>query len=165
MTANEQLRICGSDVQAAFLQSDTIDREVYIQPPVESKKPGVIWKLLKPAYGLRDASRKWFESFTKTLKELGMRQCLRDACLFYYRKDNKMCGLLLFHVDDILSSGDESFNNDIISPLRKKYNFGTVNEKDFFFTGLHIYQNENHEIFLDQNQYIENMNVFKYSNL
>ena len=37
LTANEKWKICGSDVRAAFLQSDAIDREVYVQPPPQKK--------------------------------------------------------------------------------------------------------------------------------
>ena len=93
-----------------------------------------------------------------------MTQCLRDACLFYYVKNGTLSGLLLFHVDDVLSSGNDTFNEDIIRALRQKYNFRTVNDKDFIFTGLHISQNEDFEIFLDQDEYINQMELFHYPN-
>ena len=79
VTANEKGPVTGSDIQAAFLQSDSLDREVFVKHPPENKKEGYVWKLLKPAYGLRDASSKWFGSFIQTLKEFGMQQNKRDS--------------------------------------------------------------------------------------
>ena len=108
----------GSDVRSAFLQSDIIDRDVFIKPPPQRKKDGIIWKLRKPSYGLKDASKKWFETTRKTLLELGMMQCLRDCCLFYYHKNGSLSGILVFHVDDFLSSGNEDFQKDIILLLK-----------------------------------------------
>ena len=72
-------------------------------------EPIKIWKLKKPSYGLKDASKRWFDSTTKTLLGLGMKQCMRDCCVFYYHKNGELSGLLVFHVDDFLSSGDEDF--------------------------------------------------------
>ena len=46
------------DIRAAFLQAKTLDREVFVRPPKDIEKEGVIWKLLKPLYGIDDASRK-----------------------------------------------------------------------------------------------------------
>ena len=37
-----------SDVTSAFLQSDKLDREVYVVPPSDMRKLGVVWKLYKP---------------------------------------------------------------------------------------------------------------------
>ena len=62
IASNEKWHIEMSDVQAAFLQADRIKRNVFIQPPEERKKPNMVWRLLKPSYGLRDASRQWFFS-------------------------------------------------------------------------------------------------------
>ena len=44
------------DVKTAFLQSDIIDREMYVRPPKEFDE-GKIWRLNKCVYGLNDATR------------------------------------------------------------------------------------------------------------
>ena len=38
ISANEKWEVEGSDVQAAFLQSDVLNREVFIEPPKKEKK-------------------------------------------------------------------------------------------------------------------------------
>ena len=62
IAANEQFDICSMDITGAFLQADKIDREVFVRPPVDirKEKPAVLWKLIKPLYGLDDSSRKFY---------------------------------------------------------------------------------------------------------
>ena len=51
------------DIKTAFLQGETINRNVYIIPPTEAKcKSNHIWKLNKCVYGLSDAPLKWLFS-------------------------------------------------------------------------------------------------------
>ena len=60
-----------------------------------------------------------------------MKQSMGDNCLFYYRKENKLEGLLIIHVDDYLSAGTEIFQKDIILKLRQKYKFRKILKKQF----------------------------------
>ena len=48
------------DIKAAFLQAENLDREIHLKPPKDIQKEGVLWKLLKPLYGLDDASQKFW---------------------------------------------------------------------------------------------------------
>ena len=109
VAANEKWTIEGSDVRAAFFQADKMERDIFIEPPPERKKPGFIWKLLKLCYGLKDASRQWFNSLSKYLTYLGTKRSRTDSCLFYFHEKCKLKGLLLVHVDDILSCGNQMF--------------------------------------------------------
>ena len=65
-----------------------------------------------------------------------------------------MEGFLMFHVDDVLSAGSEKFGK-ILEKLRTKYKFGRIERKSFVFTGLNIHQDDNMEITVDQNDFIE----------
>ena len=62
-----------SDVKNAFLQGQAIKRELFLQPPPDKKKPGIIWKIKKCVYGLDDAGRQWFLKVESDLKNLGWR--------------------------------------------------------------------------------------------
>ena len=72
ISANECWNIEASDVRSAFLQSDVIDRNIFVKPPPERQREGYIWRLLKPVCGLNDAFRKWFQSTFAYLLSLGM---------------------------------------------------------------------------------------------
>ena len=56
VAANENFKLASVDIRAAFLQSKTLDRDIFMLPPPDIRKPGVIWRLKKPLYGLDDAS-------------------------------------------------------------------------------------------------------------
>ena len=58
--ANEGFDLMSIDIREAFLQAKGLDREVYLEPPKDVEKEGIIWRLKKPLYGLNDASRKFW---------------------------------------------------------------------------------------------------------
>ena len=37
-------KICSHDITSAFLQSASIEREVFVKAPLERRIPGVVWK-------------------------------------------------------------------------------------------------------------------------
>ena len=162
IAANEGWQVECSDVSSAFLQSDNIDRDIFIQPPIERSKPGIVWKLVKPCYGLDDASRKWFISLKTTLINLGMTQSKRESCLFFYHKAGKFEGFVVFHVDDVLSAGSDDFKDSVMKPLREKYNFGKVERDSFVYTGLNIKQDEDMNITVDQTDFVEKLTANEY---
>ena len=59
VAANNGFRLASLDICAAFLQSKSLDRDVFVKPPEDIKKPGTVWRLKKPLYGLDDVSRKF----------------------------------------------------------------------------------------------------------
>ena len=71
VVARQKFKGKSQDIGSAFLQSVPINREVFIKPPKERRIPGVIWKLNKTVYGLFDASRGFYENFSKSLVGLG----------------------------------------------------------------------------------------------
>ena len=93
-----------------------------------------------------------------------MKESMTDSCLFYYHKNDKLQGLLLLHVDDMLSCGSSLFEKDIMINLRKKYTFGKISTNNFEYTGIFIFQNDKKEIFLNQNAFSKNMPLFSYTN-
>ena len=71
VAANEDFKLASVDIRAAFLQSRTLDRDVFMFPPSDIRKPGVIWKHKKPLYGLDDTSRKFWLQAKEVLKTIG----------------------------------------------------------------------------------------------
>ena len=90
ITANEGLVIETIDIKAAFLQSCTINRNVYILPLPEERQDGIIWKLEKTVYGLDDASREWYFSVKDLLLKNDCKRSSFDKALFrwYNKKDS-----------------------------------------------------------------------------
>ena len=145
-----------TDIKSAFLQGDTIERDVFVKPPREAKlEKGHLWKLEKCLYGLRDASRKWYCRIKTALLKLGFEISKLDPAVFYYRNKNKeIIGLVGVHVDDFLHCGTESFNKYVILPLMDEFKVGKNEKFSFMYTGFKITQDST-GILLDQTEYVQ----------
>ena len=73
IAANSDFKLASVDIRAAFLQSRTLDRDVFMLPPTDIQKPGIVLKLKKPLYGLDDASRKFWLRVKEVLKTIGLK--------------------------------------------------------------------------------------------
>lgn len=74
------------DIEGAFLQGDSLRRKnvkIYAilgRDQFEGIPEGALLELCKCVYGLMDAPRKWWETISKALSELGMKQSELDPC-------------------------------------------------------------------------------------
>ncbi|KAL0283795.1 UNVERIFIED_CONTAM: Retrovirus-related Pol polyprotein from transposon RE1 [Sesamum angustifolium] len=92
------------DINNAFLHGH-LDEEVYMTPPEGYLvQPGMVCRLHKSLYGLKQASRQWNHEFTQTLGDFGFRQSAHDHCPFIKSTSTGFLGLLVY-VDDILIMG------------------------------------------------------------
>jgi hypothetical protein len=93
------------DVNNAFLHGD-LQEDVYMVVPegVTSPKPNQVCKLLKSLYGLKQASRKWYEKLTSLLIQEGYKQSSSDYSLFTLQTNADFTALLVY-VDDIILAG------------------------------------------------------------
>ncbi|KAL2243577.1 UNVERIFIED_CONTAM: Retrovirus-related Pol polyprotein from transposon RE1, partial [Sesamum indicum] len=90
-----------SDVNNAFLHGN-LNEVIYMLPPKGYKIPeGMVCKLKKSLYGLKQASRQWNEEFTTKIKALGFVQSKYDYCLFTKGTGIHFIALLVY-VDDVL---------------------------------------------------------------
>ena len=156
LAAKENLQIKNMDVKSAFLQGTPLDREVYMEPPTEFKKTGLVWKLNKTVYGLYDASRSWYFAVKEQLKSFGMRSLSGDDAFFSMIKDGELFGMTVLHVDDFLVAGKPEFLKLLTSKLKKRFTFGRTELTKFKFTGLNVEQKED-GIYVDQIDYIQNI--------
>ena len=147
-----------TDIKSAFLQGQNLDREVFVEPPLEAKAPGMVWQMLKPLYGLRDAPRRWYLSVAQFLTAVGFEQCKLDPSVFMMSdaESSTLIGLVCVHVDDFLHSGTEYFKVHIIPAIREKFTAGTVESMAFLYIGLELDQTAD-SVTLSQNEYIQKL--------
>ena len=153
IVANKGWQIKSGDVKNAYLQGENLEREVYMEPPKEMKKNNVIWKLRKAVYGMNDAGRKWYFKVGDTLSDLGCEKSKLDHCLFFYRIDGVLCGLLLVWVDDIFYAGTTEYEEKVINKFAKSFLIGKASSDAFTYIGLNI-ETTKEGIEIDQGDYI-----------
>ena len=160
LSANFNFKIVSMDIRAAFLQAKTLDREVFVRPPKDQEKEGVIWKLLKPLYGLDDASRKFYLKVKETLKKLKLKTLPGDDAVYYEHKNGKLMGIILSHVDDFTIAGTREFVNRIVSGIKRKFTVSKVEEDNFRFTGLDV-KTKDGNIEISMEDYAESIKEIK----
>ena len=156
--AQEGWDIISLDVQSAFLQSHTWDKDIYVRPPPDAPVPqGVVWKLKRSLYGLRSAPAAWWLTFSKTLKEHGFKQCANDQAIFVLPDcDGNVCGVMALHVDDLLATGN-SFFESTLQEVRSVIRFGKEVRNSFVHTGIRFTRLQDGSIRIDQREFIEGL--------
>ena len=129
VVVQEKWDLCSLDIGNAFLRGITFEdlaketgqaiREVCLDPPRDvwpilhelgAFKNGNVFthilKLLKGAYGLKDAPRLWKKKLDRILKDLKGVQSILDGCIWYWHdKDGSLAMILSTHVDDLKGGG------------------------------------------------------------
>ena len=142
------------DIRAAFLQGERLERDLYIVPPAEAKEGNNLWKLLKPIYGLNDASRKFYLKLVEKIIQLGCKRSKYDYAVFYFHRNSLLEGVIGGHVDDLTYAGTDFFFKNVIDPLKREFRFGACSVETFKYVGWRI-SHSNNKIFVDQNEYID----------
>ena len=73
------------DIKTAFLQGETYDdnRNLIVQLPPEAGHPWyMVARMKKPAYGLNDAPRRWFNIIDQSLRSYGCVPTRGDRCTY-----------------------------------------------------------------------------------
>ena len=140
------------DMTSAFLQGNKIDRDVYIKPPREAKREGMLWKLKRCLYGLVDAPRSWYTRVTEEMIRLGGVVSIYDKCLFMWHENNKLIGVLITHVDDFQYCGSEEWKMTVVEELKNTFDVSREEKQDFKFIGVEIQQKPT-GVYVNQNDY------------
>ena len=129
------------DITSAFLQADVIKRDVFVKPPADIRRKGIIWKLKKPLYGLGDSARNWYMTLRDKLVETGCYLSKLDQSVFrFYDDRNCLAGILVSHVDDLLYAGNTKFHREIMKQVLSCFKISRMHTRDFTYLGWSIEQ-------------------------
>nr|GEW03843.1 ribonuclease H-like domain-containing protein [Tanacetum cinerariifolium] len=141
------------DVKNVFLHGH-LSETVYMHQPlgfVDPNKPGYVCHLQRSLYGLKQASRAWFQRFASYATRVGFKQSKTDSSLFVFHRGSDIAYLLL-HVDDIiLTTSSSAFLQRIIASLHSEFammDLGSLN----YFLGKHRLESG---LFLSQSKFAE----------
>ncbi|KAL6348342.1 hypothetical protein AAG906_005643 [Vitis piasezkii] len=140
------------DVHNAFLHGN-LQEEVYMTPPPGLRRQGenLVCRLRKSIYGLKQASRNWFSTFTATVKSAGYIQSKADYSLFTKSQGNKFTAILIY-VDDILLTGNDLHEIKMLKThLLKRFFIKDLGELKYFL-GIEFSRSKK-GIFMSQRKY------------
>ncbi|KAI3737799.1 hypothetical protein L2E82_27811 [Cichorium intybus] len=141
--AHKNFDVYQMDVKCAFLNGDLEETVFVEQPPgFESKThPNYCYVLDKAVYGLKQASRAWYETLTKFLKESNFKQGSIDPTLFRKKVGSHLM-LVQIYVDDIIfGSTDPNLSKDFEELMKSKFQMSMMGKINFFL-GLQIKQSK-----------------------
>ena len=130
------LPIFHADVPQAFLRSE-MDTEVFLRLPKgvnivdvndasKSTSNGLVLRLWKSLYGLKQSPQLWNQELDKFFNKIGFKRADAEACLYYrYDPTSGKFALVLSEVDDLVVSGNDSeyiahFRNCLIKSFASK---------------------------------------------
>ncbi|GJS59599.1 putative ribonuclease H-like domain-containing protein [Tanacetum coccineum] len=145
--------------------NDRSNQEVYVcQPPgfEDPQFPDKVYKVEKALYGLHQAPRAWYETFSTYLIENGFRRDTIDKTLFI-KKDKGDILLVQVYVDDIIfGSTKKSLCDEFEGLMHKRFQMSSMGEFTFFL-GLQVQHNKD-GIFISQDKYVaEVLKKFDFS--
>ncbi|KAD4177991.1 hypothetical protein E3N88_26582 [Mikania micrantha] len=141
------------DVNNAFLHGD-LHEDVYMKIPQGFGKhdDNRVCKLKKSLYGLKQASRNWYQKFTNSLLEIGFKQARPDPSLFLFKKTNVFISALIYVDDVIMVGNDLNKIQEFKSFLDQKFSIKDLGPLKFFL-GIEVART-NKGLVLSQRKYI-----------
>ena len=164
IAANETWKISTIDVTSAFLQGEPIDRDIFVVPPKEANMPGKLWLMQKAAYGLVDASRRWWIKVVEYLISLGGRTLVGDECLLYFHIEKKLVGIVELHVDDFQGAGSDWFEKHVMDAIENKFKLSKRESQIFKYTGIDVMTKPDGSIEINQEAYKDTLETIDIDN-
>ena len=135
---NQKFHLWATDIKGAYLQSNKLDRDIFIRPPPNIRKTigdELFWKLNKPMYGLHDSGRKFCLKVKEILTEMEFDEMYEDNAFFYLNRNGNLLAMISSHVDDFKIVADEEFGLEIIKNIGKNLKISKIEKDEFRFTG------------------------------
>nr|GEY52716.1 reverse transcriptase, RNA-dependent DNA polymerase [Tanacetum cinerariifolium] len=134
---------------------ENLKEQVYRKQPlgfIDPQRPNHVCFLHKSFYGLKKASRAWFECLSKALFDLGFKGSKSDPSLFIYSRRHTLMYILVY-VDNIIITGNNKGTIDnIICQLGSAFALKDIRPLNYFL-GIEIGPHVS-DILLSQKMYI-----------
>nr|GEU39498.1 copia protein [Tanacetum cinerariifolium] len=142
------------DVKSAFLY-EKIKEDIYVCQPLGFEDPDFpdkVYKVEKVLYGLHQAPRAWYETFSTNLLDNGFQRGKTDKTLFIKRHKGDII-LVQVYIDDIIfCSTKKELCTSFVKLIHDKFQMSSMRELTFSF-GLQVKQKED-GIFFSQDKYV-----------
>jgi hypothetical protein len=157
LAAEHDMELRQLDVPQAFTRAK-LDEEVYMEMPEGFSVSGMVCRLQKSLYGLKQSPRNWYLLVSKFIKEqCGFKACVSDPCLFHKRSRSGKAMWIFLFVDDMQAAHDRTDAaewSEVQQQLRAKFDVTDLGESKWML-GMRITRDRAAKtIRLDQELYI-----------
>ena len=158
LAVRSNLKLHQMDVTIAFLNGE-LKEQVYMRQPegyVEQGKEGLVCKLKRSIYGLKQSQRCWNAALDSQLKRIGFKQTTSDPCLYVSMEGEPF--IIAVYVDDILLAGktDQKIK-EVKSALSSQFNVKDMGKLEYFL-GVNVVQDlPNGKVWLGQSSYTKSV--------
>ena len=160
LAATYDLELNQLDVPSAFVRAE-LEEDVYTEMPRGFEVDGMVCKLKKSLYGLKQSPRNWYLLVSVFIKnEMGFKACVSDPCLFFkWSRTGKLMLLFLF-VDDMQGAYDQEDSgewSEAKAKLKQRFDVKDLGES-VWMLGMRITRDRSKRVIkLDQELYVTKM--------
>ena len=153
------LEVHQMDVSTAFLNGE-LEEEIYMSQPegyVKEGEEGLVCKLNKSIYGLKQSSRCWLNTIDEFLENSGYTKSSSDPCI-YIKREGEDIMLIARYVDDLIpASNSKSMLHREEAALQQRFEMKDLGEVHYCL-GIQVERDkENKRMKLHQAQYLTNL--------
>ena len=140
------------DVSTAFLYAE-LEEETYVEVPEGiSGVEGMVWKLLKCLYGLKQSPRMWNQTMDKVLEEIGFVRFKSDHGVYVFGVGDERVFIALY-VDDLLMMWkSREVLDHVKSKLQEKFDMKDLGVATFLL-GIELRRKDGGDLFMVQQKY------------
>ena len=119
--------------------------------------PGALLRAKVPIYGAGDAARGFWLKISRSLHQSGWESSQLEPALFYLRREGKLVGMAVTHVDDVLHAGEGPVYEKSIAKLLSLVEFDKDEETNFQYCGKNVKQAWDGTVTLNQKEMAVNI--------
>ena len=156
--------LIAKDIKNAYFSGKAVGREIYLDQPrggLPDLRPGQLMKANKAIYGFAEAARLFWLALREHLLSDGWEESKLEPALFYYRRDGKLKGIIVTHVDDIEGGLHDSVFDQAFQKSSRALEFATNHVRDFIIRGREVKQTAQHHVDVSMRNYALSMKLVK----
>lgn len=144
------------DVKTAYLHGK-LDEVVYMEQPAGAAVDGMVCKLNKSIYGLKQSGRTWYRTLDAVLLKQGYRRLESERCVYLLEKGNERIVLSVYVDDMLMFATTQQGLQDAMNKLGKEIQLKDLGEPRYIL-GIEVHRdNDNNRLTLTQRKHIDDL--------
>ena len=147
LVAHYDLELHQMDVRIAFLNGN-IDETIYmvqLENFESNDSKQLVCRLKRSIYGLKQASRQWYQKFDQVITSFGFKENTIDQCIYLKFSGSKFIILVLYVDDILLASSDVGLLHETKRFLSSKFDMKDLGNASFVL-GIQIHRDRSRGI-------------------